>query len=171
MIELIKEAKEGNKEAFTDLIYEMRHDLYKIARMRLSCDADIEDAVKETIIETFKSIKKLRKDEAFEKWIIKVLINKCNKIYRKKKKYNISYENLELDDFYVPDNVNNIEADMDFYYLLNGLNYNERIVIILFYIEDYSIKDIAKILKTNENTIKTRLRRAKGKIKDNYERS
>ena len=71
----------------------------------------------------------------------------------------------------ISDNVNNIEADMDFYYLLNGLNYNERIVIILFYIEDYSIKDIAKILKTNENTIKTRLRRAKGKIKDNYERS
>lgn len=132
MIELIKEAKEGNREAFTKLICDIRHDLYKIARVRLSCDADIEDAIQETIIETFKSIKKLKNNELFEQWIIKVLINKCNKIYKKKKRANISYENLNLDDFYIADNKNKVEDDIDFYYMLNGLNYDERIAIIYF---------------------------------------
>ena len=52
--------------------------------------------------------------------------------------------------------------------LLKDLNYDERIAIILFYLEGYSIKDISKILKTNENTIKTRLKRSKDKIKQKY---
>lgn len=86
MEELIKEAKEGNKEAFTELICEIRHDLYKIARVRLSCNDDIEDAVQETTIEAFKSIKNLKEINSFKKWIIKILINRCNRIYKRKRK-------------------------------------------------------------------------------------
>ena len=48
------------KKHLPGLIYEIRHELYKIARCRLSCEDDIEDAVQETMIATFKSIKRLR---------------------------------------------------------------------------------------------------------------
>lgn len=169
MESLIKAAKNGDKEAFTDLIFEIRHDLYKIARLRLSCNDDIEDAIQETIIEAYKSVKNLRDITLFKQWIIKILTNKCNRIYKKNIKYNISYENLEIDNFIVKDNKNNLESDLEFYYMLSVLNYDERIAITLFYMEDYTTKEIAKILKVNENTIKTRLRRAKIKIKKKYE--
>ena len=53
---------------------------------------------------------------------------------------------------------------------MEGLNYDERMAIILFYMEDYPIKEIARLMKTNENTIKTRLKRAKDKIKAKYDR-
>lgn len=165
MEELIKQAQKGDKEAFTQLIYEIRQDLYKIARCRLSCEDDIEDAVQETMIETFKNIKKLKKQEAYKKWIIKILVNKCNYIYKKNKNRNISFENLELEKRYsFNENYNELE-EIDFYLILKGLNYNERIALTLFYLEDYSIKEISKLLKTNENTIKTRLKRGKEKIK------
>ena len=55
--------------------------------------------------------------------------------------------------------------DMDFYILINNLNYTERIVITLYYLEDYSTKEIANILKEPEATIRTRLSRAKNKLK------
>jgi len=58
------------------------------------------------------------------------------------------------------------DAKIEFEMLLMLLNYKERIVLVLFYSNDYTTKDIAKILKTNENTIKTLLRRAKSKIKE-----
>lgn len=165
MEELIKQAQKGDKEAFTQLIYEIRQDLYKIARCRLSCEDDIEDAVQETMIETFKNIKKLKKQEAYKKWIIKILVNKCNYIYKKNKNRNISFENLELEKRYsFNENYNELE-EIDFYLILKDLNYDERIALTLFYLEDYSIKEISKLLKTNENTIKTRLKRGKEKIK------
>ena len=167
MEDLIIKAKAGDKEAFIELICEIRHDLYKIARMRLSCEADIE----ENIIKAFKSIKKLKKINSYKSWITKILINECNKIYKIRKKNQISYENLKLDDFLCTDTNNKSDDEAEFYYLLEGLNYNERMVIILFYMEDYPIKEIAKLMKTNENTIKTRLKRAKDKIKVKYDRT
>ncbi len=99
MEELIKKARDGDKEAFTKLIYDIRLDLYKIARTRLSCMDDIEDAVQETILQAFASIQKLRHPKYFKNWIIKILINMCNKIYHKRKKYNISFENLEMESY------------------------------------------------------------------------
>lgn len=165
MEELVKQARKGDKEAFTQIIYEIRHDLYKIARCRLSCEDDIEDAVQETMIDAFRSIKKLNKIESYKKWIIKILVNKCNHIYKKNKNRNISFENLELEKSYsFNENYYGLD-DLDFNLILRDLKYDERIALTLFYLEDYSINEISKLLKTNENTIKTRLKRGKEKIK------
>lgn len=168
---LIELAKGGDKEAFIELIENIKQDLFKIARTRLSNYEDIEDAVQETMLEAFKNIKKLQKNEKFKTWIITILINKCNKIYRKRKKYNISFENLEFENHFFENQIEEYENELEFYRLLNILNYEERIVVMLYYKEDYSIKLISKILKINENTIKTRLKRAKEKIKRFYERN
>lgn len=168
MEELIIKSKQGDKEAFTEAIYEVRHELYKIARCRLSNEDDIEDSVQETMIIAFESIKKLKKITSFKSWIIKILINECNKIYKKNYSKNIVTENEVLENMCkTTSRYQNLE-ELDFNTVLDGLNYNEKIAITLFYLEDYSILDIAKILKTNPNTIKTRLRRGRDKIKNNY---
>ena len=61
MDELVKRAQQGNKEAFTELILLLKADLYKIAKTRIKNDEDIYDAIQETMIIAFKSIKKLKK--------------------------------------------------------------------------------------------------------------
>lgn len=167
---LIELAKCGDKEAFTELIYSIRQDMYKIARLRLSCIDDIEDAIQETMIEAFKSIKSLKKIENFKSWIFKILINRCNKIYKKRKRYNVSFEDLNFENYLTLNQIDDYEHEIEFYQMLKVLNYDERLVILLFYKEDYSTSVISKILNVNENTIKTRLRRAKEKIKVSYER-
>ena len=167
---LIELAKCGDKDAFTELIFLIRQDMYKIARLRLSCVDDIEDAMQETMIEAFKSIKNLKKIENFKSWIFKILINKCNKIYKKRKRYNVSFEELNLENYLTLNQADDYEHEIEFYQMLKVLNYDEKLVILLFYKEDYSISVISKILNVNENTIKTRLRRAKEKIKVSYER-
>ena len=48
------------------------------------------------------------------------------------------------------------------------LKYEERMILTLFYLEDYSIKEISKVMKLNENTVKTKLKRGKDKIRINY---
>lgn len=169
MEELIKQAKCGNEKAFIELIDSIKIDLYKIARTRLMVNDDIEDAVQETMIEAFNSLKILRNNNLFKKWIIKILINKCNKIY-KKRKNNISYEELDAEKFVGNNFTENVISDLEFDDMLNTLNYEEKIAVVLYYLEDYTTKDISKILKTSENTIKSRLRRAKVKMKENYER-
>ena len=56
--ELIVRAQDGDEEAFTELILNISDDLYKIAKTRIKNEEDISDAIQETMIETYKSIKK-----------------------------------------------------------------------------------------------------------------
>ena len=86
MDELVQQAKKGDKQAFTQIIISLETDLYKIAKMRLDSNDDIEEAVQETMIEAFKHMKKLKENSYFKTWIIRILINKCNFIYKKNKK-------------------------------------------------------------------------------------
>ena len=98
MEQLILRAQSGDKEAFTQLIMMINDDLYKIAKSRIANESDIEDAIQETMIEAYKSIRKLKEPKKFKKWIIKVLINKCNRIYRRKYKKDISIDEFELNN-------------------------------------------------------------------------
>lgn len=165
MEELIKKAQKGDKNAFTDIILQIRNDLYKIAKTRISSDDDIEDLIQETMIETYKHIKKLREPEKFKMWVIKILVNKCNKLYKKKYRNDISIDEYNMENYIILNSQKDIEDDLNFYYLIKKLKYEERIVLILHYMEQYSVKDISKILKINENTVKTHLFRARERIK------
>lgn len=168
MDELIKEAQNGNTEAFTKIIKQISEDLYKIARTRISNESDIDDAIQETMIETYKSIKKLKDPNKLKKWVIKILINKCNRIYRRKYKKDISLEESNFENYIVSNNYINLESDLNFYSMIKCLNYNERIIIVLYYMENYSVKEIRQLTGMNENTINTNLYRARQKIKDNF---
>ena len=73
-----KKAQKGDEESFTKLILYIKNDLYKIAKTRITEEEDIQDAVQETMIETYNSIRKLKDIKKFKLWTIKILINKCN---------------------------------------------------------------------------------------------
>ena len=53
---------------------------------------------------------------------------------------------------------------------IKDLSQNERTIILLYYYEDLTTKQISKYLKMNENTVKSHLKRAKIKLKNNLER-
>lgn len=166
MEELFLKAKNGDTNAFTQIILSMRNDLYKIAKTRITNDDDIEDIIQETIIATYESLKKVKEPDKLKIWIIKILVNKCNKLYRKKYKKDISINEYNLDNYIIMNNQKNIEDDLNFYSLIKDLKYEERIIIILFYMEQYSLEDISKILKMKKNTIKTHLYRGRQNIKN-----
>lgn len=162
-LHLIERAQNGDEKAFTKLIVSIQMTLYRVAKTKLSCDDDINEAVQETMIQTFKSIKKIRQPEFFKTWVIKILINNCKKVYKKNKKIEeVSYNDEVLNDMYYKiDDYN----DIDFFYIIKNLDYNERITLTLYYAEKFTTKEISKILNQPESTIKNRISRARKKLK------
>lgn len=149
----------------------IKTDLYKIAKTRLKNDDDVYDAIQETMLIAFNSIKKLKKTESFKSWIIKILINRSNSLYRKKSKSNIiSLEEIQNYNIINNSNIENIETRLDFKYVCENLKYEDRIIIILYYIENFTDKEIGKILNLKENTVKTKRTRVKQKIKNIIDR-
>ena len=165
MEELVRKAISGEEEAFNELILYLQKDLYKIARMRLKCEDDINDAVQETIIQAYKNLKKVKNPKYFKTWIIKILINNCNKIYRKlHNKKIIEYEEEILDTTYSISNSESIE-NLDFYILIKNLDYKERITLILYYLLEFTTKEIGSVLKEPDSTIRNRISRTRKKLK------
>ena len=108
MEELVEKAKKNDEIAFNELIISIEKEIYLIARTRLKNEEDIADAMQETIISCYKNLKKLRENSFFKTWTIKILINECNKIYKKNQKYNISYEEENIDN-YIQNNDTSLE--------------------------------------------------------------
>ena len=149
----------------------MKNDLYKIAKARLKKDEDVFDVIQETMITSFKSIKKLKNPLCFKSWLIKILINKSNDMYNKRNKYNI----ISLEDVKDYKNSDYIDIDMvdtilDFNFPCDHFEYEKRIIIMLFYMEKFTDKEIGTILNLNENTVKSKRTRVIQEIKKMIER-
>ena len=84
MEELVERAKNKDKTAFSELIVKVKKELYLIAKTKLNNEEDIGDGIQETVLISYKNLKKLRKNEIFKTWIIRILINECNKTYKRK---------------------------------------------------------------------------------------
>ncbi len=168
MEELITKAKNGDDIAYKELIDCIKSILYRVARTRLDNEDDIYEAINETVYRAYKGLKKLKQIEFFQTWVIKILINECNRIYKRnqkqlkliKKMEKISYIQGEKDT----NPLDNIENKMDFEKLITNLNDEEKIVFVLYFYAGYDTTEISKILKESPNTIKSRLRRGKEKI-------
>ena len=163
MENLIKRAKDGDKEAFTELMLSIEEELYRISKVRLKNEDSIADAIQNTMLIAFKSIKRLKYVEYFKTWIIRILVNECNYIYRKNKKVEISYEDIQ-NDINISE-FDKVDEKLDFDFICNKLEYKERMIIILYYKDRFTDKEIGKILNIKENTVKTKRTRIKQKIK------
>lgn len=166
MDELVEKAKNGDKEAFTDLILENQVKLYKIAKARLRNETDIEDVVQETMLILYTKLPKLKDNTKFEIWLYKILINQCNKKYRKNKTNIIPLDLIENQKAY--SNEEKIEDKLDYEKILAMFKKQDQMLLLLYYSNGYTTKQIAQILNKNENTIKTKLRRMKQKIREKF---
>lgn len=163
---LVNKAKRNDYEAFCKLIEIIKNDLYLIAKTRLKNEEDIADVIQETIITCYNNIKFLRKETSFKPWTIKVLINKCNKMYKNPNNINISIESNSINE-YLGTTENNDEK-LNFEDLIKDLSSDEKLILTLYYYSRYTTKEISKITKIKENTIKSKISRAKEKIYKKY---
>ncbi|MDK0563528.1 sigma-70 family RNA polymerase sigma factor [Clostridium perfringens] len=157
---MVSQAKKGDKDAFLSLIDENRLSIYRVARGILNNKEDIEDAIQNTIIKSYEKIGTLKKDEFFKSWIIRILINECNLILRRNKK-TIFLDKLENEESY-SDDYGNIELTS----VVNSLSEDLRITTVLYYFEDMSTKEISEMLNIAEGTVRSRLARAREKLRD-----
>lgn len=81
----VRKAKYGDKEAFCNLIRINKVAIYRIAKSILTKEEDIEDAVSEAILKAYKNIKTLKNDDFFKTWLIRIVINESNNLYKRDK--------------------------------------------------------------------------------------
>lgn len=161
--DLVIKAKHGDKDAYSELIKSIQGNLYRIARSKLNNESDSQDVVQDTVIKAYLNLGKLRINKNFKTWIIRILINECNKFYRKSKRRDEIFDKYAVD----ANSVTYMEDTLDLANIIKVLNDKEKKIFEL-YVDGYSIKQISKKLGINENTVKTNLSRSKVKLRRTY---
>lgn len=159
-IELIKKAKEGDREAFAQLYTVVSRKLYSTAFYLLGRKEDAEDVVMDTVTDAFRSIKLLRDDSAFEKWIMRILINKA----KKRRGFYID-EPVELEENIALISNTDSEDKIILWKAMGKISETERKILILGIVDGYKSEEIAQIMQMNTNTIRSKRKRALEKIR------
>lgn len=145
----------GIVEAYSDM-------LYRIALQNLRTVQDAEDVVQEVFLKLLKLKKRSFEDqEHLKAWMIRVTLNQCTDLKRsilRRKERDIKEELYLYDE--KKDSL--LEEIME-------LPTEERNIIYLYYYEGYSIREIAEIMQKKQNTVNSKLTRARKKIKQMLE--
>lgn len=160
--ELEKKAIAGDAASFSTLIEQRKESLYRIAYTYVRNKDDALEIVQETVYKAFISVHKLKQPEYFKTWLMKIAVNSALDHIRKSKR--VVYMDKDVERSYSPDNR---EEKIDLYEALDGLDEKTRSVLLLRYIEDMPIKDIAETLDSPLSTIKSVIYRGLEKLKIN----
>ena len=150
------------KEQLGTLILDSERQMYVTAKGILKNDQDCGDAIQETIVKAFSKIQTLKKDNYAKTWLIRILINECHNILRKRKNQ-VSLEDVEWE---IGGKTQGKKDYSELYQAVSSLKEDLRMPIVLYYIEDFSVKEIAQILGITEGAVQKRLARARRKLKN-----
>ncbi|MDE6364240.1 MAG: sigma-70 family RNA polymerase sigma factor [Lachnospiraceae bacterium] len=146
------------KEQLGNLIIASEETMYRVAKTLLRSDADCADAIQEAIVKAFSAIQTLRKDSYAKTWLVRIVINECYAIMRREQRL------VPIDN--IAEEAATEQADYsELYDALSRLPEEIRLTVTLYYIEGYSVKEIADLMKTTQSAVKNRLMRARAKMK------
>ena len=152
---------------FAQRVEAMQGALYRVAYGLLLNRADCADAVQDALLRAWEKRRTLKDEAFFGTWLTRILINECYAVLRRRKTA------LPIDA--LPEPAAPPDADPALHDAIARLDEKLRLPIVLYYMEGYAVKDIARMLRLPAGTVKTRLARARAllrlQLSDEYDLS
>ncbi len=174
--ELARLVQNGDKELFGVLMDRYEKKLLRYGKRFLSNDDHIDDVIQEVFIKTYKAIKSFDVSQRFSPWIYRIAHNSFINEIKKNSRNPVHF--LDFDTFIAhpvyedPDTKEKDQKEMRKMIDrgLDKLTPNYKEILILYYLEEMSYKEIADILRVPIGTVGIRLKRAKTALKKVYDK-
>lgn len=166
-------ARAGDADAWGVLLARYRLPLYAYVFELVHQEQTSLDIVQETFINAARHIGSLREDDKFGSWLFNIAHQKCIQHWRRLRPGEISIdpqdEALEGFEPGPCDLLIRKEQEAEFMRLLDQLTVPHRAVLLLYFVEDFSLEEIARITGTQVGTVKSRLHYARKAFKKLFE--
>ena len=156
---LSRKESDMDQETFIALIRQSEATYYRVAKSILQKEEDVEDAVQESILKAWQKRNHLKEIALFRTWSTRILINTCYDFIRKKRPLlSFGDDPPEIED-------SGGQPDTELYFAVRELPSKQRIVIVLYYVEGYTVAEIATMLRIPQGTVKSRLSKGRDLLK------
>ena len=174
---LITSAQRGNVDAFNELVLAYQQQVYNLAYRILGDPASASDAAQETFISAFQNIGRFR-GGSFKSYLLRIVSNRCyDELRRHKRRPATSFEDFgDVDEDANPALINGGERPEEYAERqevarviqagIETLPPDQRITLALSDVEGLSYQEIAEMTDVSLGTVKSRLARARGKLRD-----
>lgn len=167
----VEAAIKGNEKAFSALYKATQRDMYYIALKYMKNEEDAMDVLQDSYIKAWQSLTSLKDPASFRAWFGRIVANTAKNALAKKRPMLFSQlegENDEGDlfDFDIEDDKSEFQPERSYtqketqelvHELIDSLSDEQRLCILMYHLDDQSIKDIARTFGISENTVKSRL--------------
>ena len=156
--QLVAKAKKGDDNAFAKLIEKKKDNLYRIAYSYVKNQEDALDIVSETVFKAYTTLATLKNPDYFYTWLTRITINSSiNHIKKHSKVIPMELAGVE-NDFVLSET--DQESTIDLYNAIDKLDENLKTVIVLKYLEDMTLSEVAETMERPLGTVKTFLNKA-----------
>lgn len=175
---LAEQAKQGSKQAFTELVERYAARVFRVARHITKNDQDAEDVLQETFLKAFSRLDQFEGGSKFYTWLVRIAVNEAlMKIRRQKRHATVSLDQeLETDDGSLVREVRSAGEDPEQHYgreelrtriedAIDGLSETYRAVFVLRDVEGLSTDETAQMLGLSISAVKSRLLRARQQLR------
>ncbi len=169
--EIIDSVKRGNEADFSLLIDLYKDRAFTLLKRMLKNDMDAEEALQDSFIKVYHSLKTFRNESKFSTWFYRIVYNTAlTALSSKKRKTEIEMSSIE-DHFELGEEDNKIysEAENSKEYILkliDKLPVRNALVLILFYIDGLSLNEISLVLGMSIVNVKVMLHRSRNALRD-----
>ena len=161
----VREARAGESAAWETLFRRYQLPLYVYVFELVHHEQAALDIVQETFINACRNIGKLREDEKFGSWLFGIAHQKCIQEWRRQGREKMFIDELPEEAPFLDDGPLDLllrkEQETEFMSLLNQLPWPQRSVLLLHFVEDFSLEEIARITDAQLGTVKSRMHYAK----------
>ncbi|RPF53493.1 RNA polymerase sigma factor SigW [Aquisalibacillus elongatus] len=176
--QLIKQVKKGNHEAFGEIIDNYQHAIYQHCYRMLGNHHDAQEMTQETFVRAYTNIQTFKKKNKFSPWLYRIATNLSIDWMRKKKPIHILDQPVREDQQQtLLDQINSEEKTPEERFETKELNETiqevlltlptkYRSVIVLRYVRDLSLQEIAEVLDLPVGTVKTHLHRGREALRE-----
>lgn len=173
--ELVIKIQSGDMNAFEELFEIYKNEAHRYSYLITGNAYLSEDIVQEAFIKCYTHIKSLKNQEQFKSWFFKILTRIAWK-YSKKEKKSVPVDNIfeKADDEKINESINEYmrKEQSDALHLeIDRLDIKQKTVIILYYFNELTVKEIAEVMGCFQGTVKSRLHSARKKLKSSLIRS
>jgi RNA polymerase sigma-70 factor (ECF subfamily) len=177
---LIQRVCTGEKQLFYELIGPYERSVYVAAVSILQNQADAEEASQEAFLKAFAHLKSFRREAKFSTWLITIVLNEARSKRRKDRKFlhkSIDEGGQDKAGEYVPrdfadwreipsETMERVELRRALENAIASLNSAHREVFVLRDVQHLSVAETAEVLQISQASVKTRLLRARLKLRD-----
>lgn len=167
IIRLVKEAQQGDDQAFLKIFQQYQEDIYRMAYVYMKNQEDALDIVQEVAYQSFKNIKSLKKPEYFKTWLMKITINSSINSINKQKK--VVQLNMQHEEYIGAEMEDNIPLSLSLQDVMECLQEDEKSIVLLRFYQSCTFKEISQVLEIPLGTAKSILYRALQKLRQSLE--